>query len=333
MWLGIGLRLGARVLSAGAAPVVTSVSPDIGSPSGGGSLRTITGSGFTGATGVTFGGTAATSVTVVNDTTITCTVPAKTAGVVDVAVTTSSGTGTGVGIYEYWDPTVETCLQLLLKGNYATTGGPPATAATWTATVGTNVTHTATPIPVAVSGAPDFEASTDFPLGAAIDANTVWAGSGDHTFFCVINLESIVRNNATVYNNDGLIVDQGLYIGLYLRNNAGTHTLYFYEYDTGVRTASVNITSLLSAGGAGYLIAQGKKTGGSLYARAIGTSGAGTWTVGDACGSLASGASNLRIGSASAAPDGVMYVAGTSSTAWSDSVSAKFEKWARAEYP
>jgi len=46
---------------------------------------------------VTFGGTAATGVTVVNATTITAVTPAHAAGVVDVVVTTPGGTGTGAG--------------------------------------------------------------------------------------------------------------------------------------------------------------------------------------------------------------------------------------------
>ena len=41
---------------------------------------------------VSFGGTAATSFTAVNATTITCTSPAHAAGAVDVTVTTSGGT-------------------------------------------------------------------------------------------------------------------------------------------------------------------------------------------------------------------------------------------------
>ena len=52
---------------------------------------TITGTSFTGATAVDFGTTAATNVTVVNDTTITADSPAGT-GTVDVTVTTPGGT-------------------------------------------------------------------------------------------------------------------------------------------------------------------------------------------------------------------------------------------------
>ena len=76
--------------SAAAAPTVTGLSPTSG-PAAGGTLVTITGTGFTGATAVDFGTTAATDVTVVSDTTITADSPAGT-GVVDVTVTTPAGT-------------------------------------------------------------------------------------------------------------------------------------------------------------------------------------------------------------------------------------------------
>jgi signal transduction histidine kinase len=78
-----------------ASPVsVTSVAPGSGS-SGGGDSVTITGAGFASGATVTFGGTPATGVTVVNSTTITATTPAHAAGQVDVVVTnadTSSAT-------------------------------------------------------------------------------------------------------------------------------------------------------------------------------------------------------------------------------------------------
>ncbi|MFF1571255.1 IPT/TIG domain-containing protein [Leifsonia sp. NPDC058292] len=73
-----------------ALPVVTGVAPDHG-PETGGTPVTITGSGFTGSTGVTFAGTPATDVTVVNDTTITATSPAHAPGAVDVVVQNPNG--------------------------------------------------------------------------------------------------------------------------------------------------------------------------------------------------------------------------------------------------
>jgi hypothetical protein len=74
------------------APTVTSVSPSTGSSSGGLAV-TVNGSGFTKATGVSFGGNPATGVSVVSDTVISCTSPAATVtGPLDVTVTTPAGT-------------------------------------------------------------------------------------------------------------------------------------------------------------------------------------------------------------------------------------------------
>ncbi len=74
----------------GTGPVVSSISPTSG-PTTGGTTVTIIGSGFTGATSVTFGGTAAT-FTVNSSTSITATSPAHSAGTVDVIVTSPAGT-------------------------------------------------------------------------------------------------------------------------------------------------------------------------------------------------------------------------------------------------
>jgi hypothetical protein len=73
-----------------AAPTVSGISPNSG-PGTGGTVVTIIGTGFTGATAVHFGTAAATGVTVVSGTTITATSPAG-AGIVNVTVTTPSGT-------------------------------------------------------------------------------------------------------------------------------------------------------------------------------------------------------------------------------------------------
>jgi IPT/TIG domain-containing protein len=72
------------------APTVTGIAPTSGSSSGG-TVVTITGCGFTGATSVHFGANAATGVTVTNDSTVMATSPAG-AGTVHVDVTTPAGT-------------------------------------------------------------------------------------------------------------------------------------------------------------------------------------------------------------------------------------------------
>lgn len=89
-----GLRAGATALGSLAdlgAPVVGRVTPPAGIVTGGDAVQ-ILGAGFTGATGVTFGGVAATSVVVNGDNSISATTPAgAAAGIVDVVVTNAIG--------------------------------------------------------------------------------------------------------------------------------------------------------------------------------------------------------------------------------------------------
>ena len=70
------------------APTVSGRQPNSG-PAAGGTAVTITGTNFAAGATVTFGGTAATNVTVVNSTTITATTPAGSAGAVTVTVTSA----------------------------------------------------------------------------------------------------------------------------------------------------------------------------------------------------------------------------------------------------
>ncbi|MDT9646907.1 IPT/TIG domain-containing protein, partial [Pseudomonas sp. JV245A] len=76
-----------------ATPTLTSVAPNSGSTAGATAV-TLTGSNFTGATSVSFGGTAAPSYTVNNATTITATTPAHAAGAVNVTIITPGGSAT-----------------------------------------------------------------------------------------------------------------------------------------------------------------------------------------------------------------------------------------------
>jgi hypothetical protein len=73
-----------------AAPNVTGINPPTG-PIGGGNGATITGTNFVSGATVTFGGTAATGVTVAGSTVITATPPAHSAGTVDVLVANPDG--------------------------------------------------------------------------------------------------------------------------------------------------------------------------------------------------------------------------------------------------
>ena len=84
----------------GSGPSISGLSPTSGPTAGGGTL-TITGTGFTGASSVTFGGTAASGLVVGSETQVTCIIPARAAGVVEVVVTTSAGSA--LASYTYID--------------------------------------------------------------------------------------------------------------------------------------------------------------------------------------------------------------------------------------
>jgi hypothetical protein len=85
-------------------PTVSGVLPNSG-PTAGGTGVTISGTNFIAGATVTFGGTAATGVTVVNATTITATTPAHAAGAVNVVVTIPvGGSGTLPNGFTYVPP-------------------------------------------------------------------------------------------------------------------------------------------------------------------------------------------------------------------------------------
>lgn len=88
---GQGARTSITNPLANTTPIVVAVAP-AGGGIAGGTLVTVTGGYFTGATAVKFGLTAATSFTIVDSTRIVAVAPAHAAGQVDVTVTTPSGT-------------------------------------------------------------------------------------------------------------------------------------------------------------------------------------------------------------------------------------------------
>lgn len=78
----------------------SSVAPASGAVAGGTNV-TISGSGFSGVSGVTIGGAAATNVVVHDAETVTCTTPAGTAGARDIVIHDDSGDVTATGAFTY----------------------------------------------------------------------------------------------------------------------------------------------------------------------------------------------------------------------------------------
>jgi len=110
-------------------PVITKISPTSG-PSAGGTTVTITGSGFTGATRVTFGSLAATSFMVVSDTEITAVSPPQTASTRYVAVTTIGKTSKPVASVDQFTYTTPAPVISMISP----TSGPSAGGTTVTIT-------------------------------------------------------------------------------------------------------------------------------------------------------------------------------------------------------
>jgi hypothetical protein len=105
------------------APSVTGISPNSGS-TGGGTTITVTGSGFTGATGVTFGGTPASNFAVLSDTSLTAVVPAEPAGTVDVQVMTYAGSSAVSSSDHYtYNATAAPAVTALSSSSGSTAGG------------------------------------------------------------------------------------------------------------------------------------------------------------------------------------------------------------------
>lgn len=112
-----------------AQPIVSSVSPSTGSPSGG-TVVTITGSGFVPGATVLFGGQPATNVVVVGMTSITAVTPASAAGPVTVLVSNTAGSVGGLNsAFTY---TLTAPLLSTIAPNTGFTGGGTAVTLTGT---------------------------------------------------------------------------------------------------------------------------------------------------------------------------------------------------------
>ena len=93
------------------SPLISSVSPNAGTTTGGREVS-IYGSYFVNVTGVSFGGTPATSFNVDNTQLITAVVPAHIAGSVNISVTSESGTSQSEARYTYRTPVQPTLVSL-----------------------------------------------------------------------------------------------------------------------------------------------------------------------------------------------------------------------------
>ncbi|HEY0054013.1 MAG TPA: IPT/TIG domain-containing protein [Pedobacter sp.] len=175
------------------APTITSFTP---SSAASGSQVTITGTNLSGATDVSFGGTAVTSFTVDSSTSITALVGAGTSR--NVSVTTAGGTANLAGFTFIPAPTI--------------TSFTPSSAA-----IGTQVTITGTNLGGATAVSFGGSAASSFTVNSATSITaTVGAGPGGDVTLITLNgtvsksgfiyVPSIISNSSTTFKMGGSVI-------------------------------------------------------------------------------------------------------------------------------
>lgn len=300
-----------------ALPEIASISPDLGDI-GGGIAVTISGSGFTGATGVEIDGTACTSVVVVDDTTITAVTPAKSAGTYDVVVTHPSGdSGPLSGGFEAWSPASENLTILTYPANYTTspsgTWARVASAGT-SGNSGRDLTEGTNP-PTASSGIPNFDGSNDQLLNATAFSTLATAAAG--TLLAIFNADALAAAGTNTVDNTGIISDgSGGYIAMTVSASGFGGYIYAGGHKQPTKTSMSTGTWYLGV----------TRWNGSEVNHALNNA----WATPVAAGNVGSVAGTLRVGRnyLSKYFDGKIRMVAIAASALSDATCTKFYVWA-----
>jgi hypothetical protein len=233
------------------APVVTSVTPSSGPPTGGQNVS-IAGSNFFAGATVAFGTAAATGVTVVSTTQITCTTPAVAAGTVDVIVTTASGAGTLASGYLYIAaPTVKYAtpnsgliaggLTVTVRGNNFVAGGTDVTFGGVAATsVSVSDATTLTCVtPAHAAGAVDVVVTTGSGNGTA---------AGGFTYGTARSLAPVIGSPATASPNPAQS-GQGVSFTVSASDPGNNALTYSWDFGDGTNGASASVSHVYAAAG------------------------------------------------------------------------------------
>lgn len=172
------LQRGAGLAAKTPPPVLLSLLPAIGS-SAGGTPVTLTGSGFQAGATVTFGGSAATSVTVVNSTSITCVTPAHAVATVNVTVANPDGqSSTLVNGYSYiYTGIIPDIVGAAVVSHVVIAGGVWAErkSPVWTQTTGGGLTYNAS-APIGFAGGAAAESLQGFSNNPVPRASSPFTG-------------------------------------------------------------------------------------------------------------------------------------------------------------
>ncbi|MBC7724914.1 MAG: IPT/TIG domain-containing protein [Burkholderiaceae bacterium] len=188
-------------------PTISSLVPDNG-PVIGGTVVTITGSGFTGATGVLFDGLPGTAVAVDSDTQITVTSPAHIAGPVDVVVVKAGGNSLPASFTYTETVLVVPTITSLVPDNGPVEGGTVVTITGSGFTGATGATFDAAPGTVfSVDSDTQITVTTPAHIAGPVDVVVVKAGGNSlpgtftYTEFAIIlpTITSITPDNGPDY--------------------------------------------------------------------------------------------------------------------------------------
>ncbi|WP_329409986.1 IPT/TIG domain-containing protein [Nocardia vinacea] len=239
-----------------AVPTLSGITPSSG-PATGGTVVVITGTGLTGATGVTFGAIPAILFAVNSDTQITALVPAGAAGTVQVTVTTAGGTSNGVSYTYVAVPT--------LSGITPSSG--PVSGGTVVVITGTGLTGTtavnfgATPATsFTVDSATQITAVTPAGTGTVQVTATTGGGTSNgvgYTYVAVPTLSGITPSSGPVSGGTVVVITgTGLTGTTGVTFGAIPATLFTANSDT-------QITALTPAGSAGTVQVTATTAGGT----------------------------------------------------------------------
>ena len=146
----------------------------------GGTAVTITGTNFAAGATVTFGGTAATNVVVVNSTTITATTPAGSAGAVTVTVTVNGQSGSLTNGFTYVVPPTVSSVS---PNSGSTAGGTAVTITGTNFAAGATVTFGATAATnVVVVNSTTITATTPAGSAGAVTVTVTQSGCTEREF-------------------------------------------------------------------------------------------------------------------------------------------------------